>query len=1116
MPQSSFNLTIHFMTRGGKTMKKSIFKRLISGVISGVMILSAASIFPSPTATAVIQNYPYTLFAAGYAEKTVNFINTHNLTVNGGVCTNGTFFTTANHVNGDVRYFEEADEDMIYIFDKIKSTYFSKNVKEYNDDYSYCNMNINLSSAMLVEGELELTGNINLNSGVMAMGDIVLNGEVKNSNNSVIFSKYGDVVINNYSNVNLNNGLIYAPFGNVEINSMNINISGIIIAQSITFNGASVNVNYSNNIGNLVGTESEDLNIPNDEWKYFKDVNENGLPDLFENDDNWHILPDSNSDGCPDLIEEFLGNVDMELDSDEDGILDWYEIIIGTDPYNADTDGDNLPDGYEIYSLDTNPLSFDTDSNGVWDRDEDFDNDGLTNFEEYQYGTEPYHQDSDHDLLSDYDELFVYATNPLIYDSDDDGLSDGLELTYGMNPLNPDTLNDGIFDGDRVYTVVKTAWDWDVEDTVRPILEIELKGTQIDTLSIGKVSENDMFLNSNIPGYLGNTYDFNVEGIFDSATLSYEFSPDLLDDSNFIPAIYYWDEDEQFLFELENQVVEGNKVSAPIEHFSKYMVIAKNSHDEALFEFEILPPTDEEMQNKVFDVALVLDESGSISSSNFSLMKTVSANLINELDDEDRISLFTFDNTVRKRSGFVEKNTAVSVVNGLVQNNGNTAIYDAINTANNEFSMNSSGNATKIMILLTDGQDNASRVSTSSVIQFAADNNIIIFTVGIGSVNSSILNVIATSTGGAYYSGSNFSQLKGIFDRLQAEVDLYRDSDGDSISDYHEKKIASSEIKLGTGAPIMNFTSLNYLNPDSDGDSLCDGQEFEIRSQYVQGTSIYYCFMVSNPCINDSDSDGYLDSEDANPLKWDISDRDLAMAATISYSIIPKGSNFDTLSTYWKNDLNTRLSGAAYIEELKGWKVLDTWYAKGGLQALVLQKDDNIIMAYRGTEPGGGNGWELFADWFNNGMTYLFGVSTQTPAAKKFMKNTMKSNPGKDFHVVGHSLGGHLAYNAAAQGIDYNSSVIKSIVTFNGLGLTFGGFGLGDVWDEWQLNKKLSVIRNYMVEGDPVSKGFLGGTTVHYGISYTWTKHQDAPDEHSLYTFLVGLTPLNRPNSVMH
>mgnify|MGYP007090527224 CR=1 FL=1 len=103
-----------------------------------------------------------------------------------------------------------------------------------------------------------------------------------------------------------------------------------------------------------------------------------------------------------------------------------------------------------------------------------------------------------------------------------------------------------------------------------------------------------------------------------------------------------------------------------------------------------------------------------------------------------------------------------------------------------------------------------------------------------------------------------------------------------------------------------------------------------------------------------------------------------------------------------------------------------------------------------------------------------------------------------------------MAYNAAAKGISMDPSAIKGIVTFNGLGLTIGLTLVGDVLDAYQLLKKPEVIRDYSVEGDPVSKGFLDFTTFHYGTRFTYPKSDKSPSEHDMYTFLDILEPKSR------
>ena len=67
-------------------------------------------------------------------------------------------------------------------------------------------------------------------------------------------------------------------------------------------------------------------------------------------------------------------------DVDNDGLSDYEEYELGSELYNPDTDGDGMPDGWEVHKG-LNPL--------MDDADEDVDGDGLTNTEEYVQGTDP-------------------------------------------------------------------------------------------------------------------------------------------------------------------------------------------------------------------------------------------------------------------------------------------------------------------------------------------------------------------------------------------------------------------------------------------------------------------------------------------------------------------------------------------------------------------------------------------------------------------------------------------------------------------------------------------------------------------------------------------------------
>jgi len=127
-------------------------------------------------------------------------------------------------------------------------------------------------------------------------------------------------------------------------------------------------------------------------------------------------------------------------DPDNDGLTNDQEKELGTDPKNPDTDGDGLSDGQEVNQYHTDPKKADSDGDGLSDYDEVM-----------KYHTDPNKADSDGDGLSDYDEVMKYHTDPMKMDTDGDGLSDADEvLKYKTDPLKTDTDGDGLTDGDEV------------------------------------------------------------------------------------------------------------------------------------------------------------------------------------------------------------------------------------------------------------------------------------------------------------------------------------------------------------------------------------------------------------------------------------------------------------------------------------------------------------------------------------------------------------------------------------------------------------------------------------------------------------------------------------------
>ena len=78
---------------------------------------------------------------------------------------------------------------------------------------------------------------------------------------------------------------------------------------------------------------------------------------------------------------------------------------------------------------------------------EDLDDDNLTNYMEWLFGSNPTQQDTDLDTLADFDE-FSFSSNPTRVDTDNDGADDATEFTQSSDPRDRDSDGDGLLDGE--------------------------------------------------------------------------------------------------------------------------------------------------------------------------------------------------------------------------------------------------------------------------------------------------------------------------------------------------------------------------------------------------------------------------------------------------------------------------------------------------------------------------------------------------------------------------------------------------------------------------------------------------------------------------------------------
>lgn len=263
----------------------------------------------------------------------------------------------------------------------------------------------------------------------------------------------------------------------------------------------------------------------------------------------------------PDGEDAVRPITDAAFDQDGNGVLDCIE----NEDRETDTDGDGISDYDEFVYTNTDPATVDSDGDGVGDLDEDTDGDGLSNSRELLLETDPASADSDNDGLTDSEELDGYHTDPTKPDTDDDGAADAWEIGRGTDPT--------------VYDESFSVYEECEADGMTATVELTAVGAVAETVSIAPVEEH-ILIDETIPGYLGSAFEFNADGAFGIAKVSFVFDPESLA-ADARPTIYCLNEETQTWYEFET-IVDGNTATAQSTHFSKYILIDKNVYERYL------------------------------------------------------------------------------------------------------------------------------------------------------------------------------------------------------------------------------------------------------------------------------------------------------------------------------------------------------------------------------------------------------------------------------------------------------------------------------------------------------------------------------------------------------
>jgi len=218
---------------------------------------------------------------------------------------------------------------------------------------------------------------------------------------------------------------------------------------------------------------------------------------------------------------------------------------------------------------------------------------------------------------------------------------------------------------------------------------------------------------------------------------------------------------------------------------------------------------------------------------------------------KDLISITGFGTVVDKSLPLTNKDNLIDQAVENLKAEGKTALYDGIVQG---IAQLKNAKGIKVLVVLTDGEDNTSKSNAQNVIDLAVKENIPVYIIGLGDVNKIALNEISEATNGLFLYTRSAITLQGIYtmisQRIQATYELEYTSPNKDINKYNR------ELELSAG--INNCDVINdkgtYQLPEQNIASVMpttsQNNDGEVGTNIVKETNIANGQKSPNPKVD--------------------------------------------------------------------------------------------------------------------------------------------------------------------------------------------------------------------------------------------------------------------------
>lgn len=207
-------------------------------------------------------------------------------------------------------------------------------------------------------------------------------------------------------------------------------------------------------------------------------------------------------------------------------------------------------------------------------------------------------------------------------------------------------------------------------------------------------------------------------------------------------------------------------------------------------------------------VGIIFDISGSMKeNANIKRAKSAIARFLETGNPDDEYLLITFNQRTKLVRDFDQQVSTLQNDVIFQKPGGDTALYDAVYMGLSY--VREGTNDKKALILITDGEDNSSRYSSSEVREFAKESSVQIYAIGQhGELGYGIpvIEKIVGLTGGRAFFPNNFNELDYYIDLIHAELRNQYVLGYRPTNQVHDGKWRRIKVKLDTprGLPKLS------------------------------------------------------------------------------------------------------------------------------------------------------------------------------------------------------------------------------------------------------------------------------------------------------------------------